>query len=193
MRRYKNWAHQISSWKYESILRLVLPVFPRARNTSFLLSTLNSFQGYWKSTVVPAYDLILVGVDGKCQFVVDMVNLSFFFSKRVLLPLSFGNLHVSCHGGRPWIATLCFSSMFAGEISVSLFVSGQHFSGSLRDQRRLPTALGQMNNQVWYPHLSPLLHSVFLTNPGCCRCFSPGTALAPSLPLKPSWLYLRSV
>ena len=142
MRRYKNWAHQISSWKYESILRLVLPVFPRACNTSFLLSTPNSFQGYWKSTVVPAYDLILVGVDGKCQFVVDMVNLSFFFSKRVLLPLSFGNLHVSCHGGRPWIATLCFSSMFAGEISVSLFVSGQHFSGLHRGLRRVPTVLG---------------------------------------------------
>ena len=44
MRRYKNWAHKISSWKYLP----VLPVFLRAQGASFLISTLNSFQGVLK-------------------------------------------------------------------------------------------------------------------------------------------------
>ena len=48
MRRYKNWAHKIGSWKYLTIWRPVLPIFPRALSASFLLSTLNSFQGVLK-------------------------------------------------------------------------------------------------------------------------------------------------
>ena len=48
MRRYKNWAHKIGSWKYLTIWRPVLPVFPRAQRASFLLSILNSFQGVLK-------------------------------------------------------------------------------------------------------------------------------------------------
>ena len=48
MKRYKNWAHKISSWKYLIIWRPVLPVFPRAQSASFLFSTLNSFQGVLK-------------------------------------------------------------------------------------------------------------------------------------------------
>ena len=47
MRRYKNWAHKIGSLKI-SIWRPVLPVFPQAQNASFLLSTLDSFQGVLK-------------------------------------------------------------------------------------------------------------------------------------------------
>ena len=192
MRRYKNWAHQISSWKYQSILRLILPVFPRAHNTSFLLSTLNSFQGYWKSAAIPAYDLILVEVDGKCQFVVDMINLYFCFFKRIL-PLSFRNLHVSCHDGRPWIATLCFSSMFAREISVSLFVSDQHFSGLHKSLRRLPTVLGLVCKWVQYPHLSHCCLLFFSPTLGFEGCLTSGIELSPSLPLKLSWLYLGSI
>ena len=60
--------------------------------------------------------------------------------------------------------------MFAGEIPGSLFVSGEHFSGPYRDQRRLPTVLGLVSKQVQYPHLSPLLLTVFLTYPGVWRC-----------------------
>ena len=48
MRRYKSWAHKIGSWKDLTILRPVLPVFPRAQSTSFVLSHLNSFQGVLK-------------------------------------------------------------------------------------------------------------------------------------------------
>ena len=48
MRRYKNWAHNISSWKDLTVWRPILPVFPRAQSTSFLLSTPNSFQGVLK-------------------------------------------------------------------------------------------------------------------------------------------------
>ena len=48
MRRYKSWAHKIGSWKDLTIRRPVLPVFPRAQSTSFVLSHLNSFQGVLK-------------------------------------------------------------------------------------------------------------------------------------------------
>ena len=48
MRRYKSWAHKIDFWKYLTIWRPVLPIFPRAQNASSLLSTLNSFQGVLK-------------------------------------------------------------------------------------------------------------------------------------------------
>ena len=47
-RRWKNWAHKIFSWKYLIIWRPVLPVFPRAENASFLIATLNPFQGLLK-------------------------------------------------------------------------------------------------------------------------------------------------
>ena len=43
--RCRNCAHKILSWKYPTIWRPVLPVFPRAQRASFLLSTLTSFQG----------------------------------------------------------------------------------------------------------------------------------------------------
>ena len=43
--RCRNCAHKILSWKYPTIWRPVLPVFPRAQRASFLLSTLSSFQG----------------------------------------------------------------------------------------------------------------------------------------------------
>ena len=141
------------------------------------------FRECWKSAAVLVLDLILIEVYGKCQFVVDMLNLSFFF-KRFPFPLSFGNLNVSCHGGRPWIAALCFSCVFAAEISGSLFVSGQHVSGPHRDQRRVPTALGVVCKQVQYPLLSPLLVTVLLTNCGEWRCVYPGTELSPPLHLK---------
>ena len=72
MRRYKNWACKIISWKYLTIWRRVLPVFPRAQSASFLISTLNSFQGCWKSAAAAAHDLILVEVDAKCQWQVPI-------------------------------------------------------------------------------------------------------------------------
>ena len=48
MRRYQNWAHKIGSWKYLTIWTPVLPAFPWAQSASFLLSTLNPFQGVLK-------------------------------------------------------------------------------------------------------------------------------------------------
>ena len=45
MRSYKNWNHKIFSWKYLTIWRPILPVFPRAQNVSFLICILKSFQG----------------------------------------------------------------------------------------------------------------------------------------------------
>ena len=48
LRRYKNWAHKISFWKYLTIWKPVLPVFSWAQRASCLPSTLNSFQGMLK-------------------------------------------------------------------------------------------------------------------------------------------------
>ena len=42
---YENWTHKISSWKYLTVWKPILPVFPRVLGASCLLSTLNSFQG----------------------------------------------------------------------------------------------------------------------------------------------------
>ena len=55
MKRNKNWAHKINSWKYLTSWRLTLLVFPCAQRASFLLSTLNAFQrmlevSSWNST-----------------------------------------------------------------------------------------------------------------------------------------------
>ena len=65
MRKYKNWAHKISSWEYLIVWRPVRPVFPWAQSASFLLSTLNSFRRCWRSAAAAAYYLILVEIDGK--------------------------------------------------------------------------------------------------------------------------------
>ena len=40
----------------------------------FLLCILSSFRESWRSAVAAAHDLILVGIDGKCQFVVDITD-----------------------------------------------------------------------------------------------------------------------
>ena len=48
MRKYKNWAHKISSWENLTIWRPALSVFPSAQRASLLLSTLISFHGVLK-------------------------------------------------------------------------------------------------------------------------------------------------
>ena len=79
MRRYKNWAHKISSWKYLTIWKPVLP-FPfsppphslsQHRVPHFFSSLWTPFRGCWKSAAPSACDLILVEVDSKRHFVAD--------------------------------------------------------------------------------------------------------------------------
>ena len=84
LRRYKNWAHNIGSWKYLSKdLSYQSPTtLCQAENASFLLSILNSFQGMLKVSSSAAHDLILVEKDGKCQFIVD--NRYFCFTAKRL-------------------------------------------------------------------------------------------------------------
>ena len=51
--------------------------FPRVQNASFLIFTLNLFQGVcWRSVVTAACELILIEVDGKCQPLVGTVSTS---------------------------------------------------------------------------------------------------------------------
>ena len=73
MRRYKGWSHKIGSWKYLTIWRTVLPVSPSTQ--SFISEKFREecplfwtpFRRCWKSE----HDLILIEVDGKCQYVGD--------------------------------------------------------------------------------------------------------------------------
>ena len=73
MRRCKNWAHNICSWKYLS--EDLFCQFSRAQSTSFLISTLNSLQGVLKVTAaVATHDLIIVEVDGRCSWQVTICS-----------------------------------------------------------------------------------------------------------------------
>ena len=84
MKRYKNWAHKISSWKYPIIWRPVLPVFPRHRVPHFCSPPWTPFRGIWKSAAAAAPDLILV--DGKCPWQVPIC--SWHFESQNLLTLT---------------------------------------------------------------------------------------------------------
>lgn len=72
-RRGKNWAHRIFSWKYPMIWRPLCQFFQNT-DASFLNSTLNSFWGWWRSVAIEARGLLLVKVDGKCQFLDGSFN-----------------------------------------------------------------------------------------------------------------------
>ena len=78
MRRYESWAHKISSWKYLTIWGPVLPVSapppPQHRGPHFCSPPWAPFRGWWKSAAAAARDLILVEVDGKCQFAADTTH-----------------------------------------------------------------------------------------------------------------------
>ena len=75
MKRCKNWAHNISSWKY--LYEELFCQFSRAQSASFLISTLNSLWGLLKVTAAAAtHDLILVEVDGKCSWPSDNLQLT---------------------------------------------------------------------------------------------------------------------
>ena len=63
IRRNKNWL--IKSAPKNICLKTCPACFSRAQNVAFLLSTLNSFKGCWRSAAAVAHDLILVEVDGK--------------------------------------------------------------------------------------------------------------------------------
>ena len=71
IRRYKNLAPQISSWKYLTMWRPVLPVFPRGHSASFLLSALHSFQGVLKISTYNPCRGRWQSAHSKCQLVVD--------------------------------------------------------------------------------------------------------------------------
>ena len=84
MRRCKNWAHRIFLWKCLSIWKICLSVFPRAQGASFLLSTLNTFQGCRRSGTAAACDLILAEADGKCQFRIGTNSVQIFQFLHIL-------------------------------------------------------------------------------------------------------------
>ena len=67
MRSYTNWSHKISSWKYLTIWRHVLPVFPEHRVPHVCSPPWAPSQGCCKSAPAAAQDLILVEAEGKCQ------------------------------------------------------------------------------------------------------------------------------
>ena len=76
LRRCKNWAHKISSGKYLTLQRPVLLAFPKHRVPGSWSLPWTPFRGWWRSATAAAPDLILVEVDGKCQFVLDSSNIT---------------------------------------------------------------------------------------------------------------------
>ena len=74
LRRYKNWAHKIASWKYLSEDLFCQsssppPSCPEHKVPHFGSPPWTPFRRCWKSAPIAARDLILVEADGKCQFV----------------------------------------------------------------------------------------------------------------------------
>ena len=64
--RCKNWAHEIFSWKYLTIWRPVLPVFPEHRVPHPWSTPWAPFRVCWGSAATAAHDSILGEADGKC-------------------------------------------------------------------------------------------------------------------------------
>ena len=67
MRICTNWAYESFSWKYPTIWRLVLLVFPEHRVPHSWSSTGTLFKGYCGLAAVVAHDLIHVEANGHCQ------------------------------------------------------------------------------------------------------------------------------
>ena len=65
MSRCKNWAHKIGSWKYLTLWRSVVSVFPEHRVPHFCSPPWASSEGVGGQRLQAARDLILVEVDGK--------------------------------------------------------------------------------------------------------------------------------
>ena len=68
MRRYKNWDHKISSWKYLAE-DLSCQLFPHFCSQPWTL-----LGGCWRSAATAAHDLIIVEVDGKCPWQVSICS-----------------------------------------------------------------------------------------------------------------------
>ena len=68
MRRSKNWPHKISSWKYLTVWRRVLPVCPEHRVPRV------PSRGHCKSAAEAAQGLILVEAEGKCPWQVPVCS-----------------------------------------------------------------------------------------------------------------------
>ena len=73
MRRCKNWAQKICSWKYLSE-DLSCQVFPEHRMPHLCSPPWTPFKGVWKSAIAAALDLIPVEVDGKCSWQVPICS-----------------------------------------------------------------------------------------------------------------------
>ena len=72
MRRYNNWTHEISSWKYLSE-DLSCQFFPIDR-VPHCSPSWTPFRGCWRSSAAAAHDLILVELDGKCPWEVPICS-----------------------------------------------------------------------------------------------------------------------
>ena len=112
MRRYKNWAHKIGSQKYLTLWRPVLPVFPEHREPHFSSPPWALFRGGWRSAAAIAPDLVLVEVDGKCQFVAGITQVM-----KSLCSSSTSVKMMTQRGGRdrttadPFLSVLAYSAV----------------------------------------------------------------------------------
>ena len=74
MRRCKNWARKVFSWKYLTLWRPLLPVFPEHRGPPSWSPAWTPFRMCWRSATAVTSDLILVEAGGQWQFLVGSRN-----------------------------------------------------------------------------------------------------------------------
>ena len=75
IRRCKNWAHKILSWKYLTIERPLLPVFPEHRGPRSWSPPWAPLRGCCRLAAAVACVLLHVEADGKCQTSVARYHL----------------------------------------------------------------------------------------------------------------------
>ena len=73
MRRYKYWAHKISSWKYLSE-DLPCQFFAQHRVPPFRSPPWTPCRGCWRSAAAAGHELILVEAEGKCPWWVPICS-----------------------------------------------------------------------------------------------------------------------
>ena len=121
-----------------------------------------------------------------------VVLLPFFFPlyKSILLPFLCGDLYVSHHGCWSYITILYWSqinpSLLENYLAIYLFHA--NVLKACTRIRKDPSYSGLASKKFWYPHLSPLSLTVFLTDPTIWRwifllhssSFTPGVWSSPA-------------
>ena len=120
MRKCKNWAYKISFWKYLPVWRPVLPVFPCAQSASFMLSTLNYFQGVLKASSCSSSWFNPCGYRWKFSWQVPVC--SWHSSQRVSMRIKWANIRKALNPiHSTYVLNKCKLSLQYTQVCVLLF------------------------------------------------------------------------